>query len=305
MGDSFIAAVVQAAPIWLNREATVEKACRLIAEAAADGARLIAFPESFIPAFPYGALHQGFEPNRDFFRSLFKQAVEIPSPAVAQLAQAAQQAHAIVVIGLTERSGGSLYNTQVFINEDGELLGHRRKLKPTNTERLFWGQGDGNGLTVYPTSIGRIGGLICGEHNLALARYALQTQAEEIHIASYPDPLMEGRPFSDRIDAAVRHYAAEGQCFVLNATGFISDEIRHAVYSTPELEALATPNNGSGLSGILDPFGQYIAGTLVDKEGILLAEIDREQIIDAKYWFDPPGHSGRADIFQFGVNRSH
>ena len=301
--QAVVVAVAQAAPVWMNRAATIEKACRLIHEAATHHARIIAFPESFIPAFPYGGLYWTFVQNRQFFRELFEQAIALPSEAIAPLCNAAANAHMIVVMGLTERSGGSLYNTQLVINHDGIILGKRRKLKPTNTERLYWGEGDGNGLQVFSTDIGTIGGLICGEHNLALARYALQAQGEAIHIASYPDPLMEGKPFGDRIDAAARHYAAEGQCFVLNATGFIDDAIRDIVYNTPELRAeIASADSWNGCSSIIDPAGQYCVAPVSGKETILYAEIDLSDIVDAKYWFDPPGHSGRADIFQLTIN---
>ena len=305
MSTPLVVSVVQAAPVWLDRAATVEKACGLIAEAAALGARVIAFPESFIPAFPYGVWHHGVHRNMAFFKRFYEQAVSIDGPEMARVAQAACAAGALVVMGLTERAGGSLYNTQAFIGADGLLLGSRRKLKPTSAERLVWGEGDGSGMRVFDTPVGKLGGLICGEHNLALARYTLQALGEQIHVASYPDPLMEGRPFADRIEAAVRHYAAEGQCFVLNATGFISDEIRAAVFDTPEAAAeLAGADARHGASCIVAPDGRLLAGPLSGREGILSAEIDLSKIAYAKYWFDPAGHSGRADIFKLEVDFS-
>jgi len=303
MSQRFTVAAVQAAPVWMDRTATVEKACRLIAEAARGGARVIAFPESFIPAFPYGVWHHGVQRNMAFFRSLFEQALEIPGPELARIAEAASAAHAVVVMGLTERSGGSLYNTQVFIGPDGALLGSRRKLKPTSAERLVWGEGDGSGLRVFDTPAGRIGGLICGEHNFALARYTLQALGEQIHVASYPDPLMEGRPFADRLDAAVRHYAAEGQCYVINATGFISEDVRAAVFDTPESAAeLADPAALHGASSIVAPNGVTLAGPLSGSEGIVAAEVDLGTIAYSKFWFDPAGHSARGDIFRLEVD---
>jgi aliphatic nitrilase len=309
-----VVAVVQAAPVWLNLDASVDKACGLIAQAARDGARVIAFAESFLPAFPYGAWHHGLHRNQAFHRALYEQAVEIPGPAIDQLGKAARAAQAVVVMGMTERAGGTLYNTQAFFGADGSLLGTRRKLKPTSAERLVWGEGDGSGMRVFATPIStagssafdvKLGGLMCGEHNFALARYTLQSLGEEIHVASYPDPLMEGKPFADRLEAAVRHYAAEGQCFVLNATGYIDDAIRAAAFDTPEAAAeLQGAGARNGASSIIAPDGRTLAGPLSGAEGILLAQIDLANIAYAKFWFDAAGHSGRHDIFRLQVDFS-
>ena len=309
--------VVQAAPVWLNKAATIEKACGLIAQAGALGAKVIAFPESFIPAFPYGVWHHGLHRNNHFFKQLSEAAVVLPAGLragavaleaageLAPICEAARAAGAVVVMGLTERAGGSLYNTQAFIGADGSLLGARRKLKPTSAERLVWGEGDGSGMRVFETPFGKVGGLMCGEHNLALARYTLQALGEQIHVASYPDPWMEGRPFADRLEAATRHYAAEGQCFVLNATGFISEEIRQAVFDTPEAAAeLQGEGALNGASTIIAPDGRTLAGPLSGREGLLTAEIDVANIAYAKYWFDAAGHSGRGDIFKLEVDFS-
>ena len=269
----FVAAAVQAAPVWLNRAATTDKACRLIREASELGARVVAFPESFIPAFPFGVWHHGVRRNMRFYQELTESAVALDGPEVAALQSAAREAQCAVVMGVTERDGGSLFNAQLFFGADGALLGRRRKLKPTSAERLVWGEGDGAGLRVFDTGeTGRLGGLICGEHNLALARFTMQSQQEQLHVAShrsrfekvrppclrtaphpppwtigapgpplrtpgappeplgrlqwpqgplsllqrrglvitrYPDPVMEGRAFYDRVDAAVRQSAAE------------------------------------------------------------------------------------------------
>uniref|UniRef100_A0A7S1YAJ4 CN hydrolase domain-containing protein n=1 Tax=Grammatophora oceanica TaxID=210454 RepID=A0A7S1YAJ4_9STRA len=225
-------------------------------------------------------------------------------PEVAALCAAARDAECAVVMGVTERDGGSLYNAQIFIDRDGSVLGKRRKLKPTSAERIIWGEGDGSGLRVMETQrVGRLGGLICGEHNLALARFTMQSQQEQVHVASYPDPVMEGKSFGDRVDAAVRHYAAEGQCFVLNATAFMGDEIRDLVYDTPELqEFVQDPSAWHGCSSIIDPAGRYLAGPVSGRECILSAEIDLARIPMSKFWFDPSGHSGRPDIFNLAVN---
>ena len=305
--SKFVAAVVQAAPVWMDRRATTQKACSLIKEAAARGAKVCAFPESFIPAFPYGVWHHGVKRNMHFYRSLTQAAVSLDGPEVGALREAARNAQCVVVMGITEQCGGSLYNSQLFLGADGELLGSRRKLKPTSAERLVWGEGDGSGLRVFDTGeTGRLGGLICGEHNLSLARFTMQSQQEQLHVASYPDPMMEGRPFADRVDAAVRHYAAEGQCFVLNATGFIGEDARAALYDTPELaqELDRDPAALHGASSIIGPDGSYLAGPLSGREGVLTAEIDLSRIPLSKFWFDPSGHSGRPDVFDLRVNFS-
>ena len=258
--------------------------------------------------FPYGVWHHGLKRNMSFYKELKESAVHLDDPEVGMLQAAARESAMTVVMGITEAAGGSLYNSQLFIGADGALLGTRRKLKPTSAERLVWGEGNGAGLLVHDTGdTGRLGGLICGEHNLALARYTMQAQQEQVHVASYPDPMMEGQPFADRVDAAVRHYAAEGQCFVLNATGFIDDSIKAALYDTPELSTLyytLNPTGVSGMSSIIAPDGRYLAGPLIGEEGMLFAELDLSRIAFSKYWFDPSGHSGRPDIFQLRVNFS-
>ena len=289
----------------MDTKATAAKACTLIGDAAAQGASIVAFPESFMPAFPYGVWHHGVKRNMAFYRELVLSACALDGPEVSQVAASARQHSCIVVMGLTERGGGSLYNTQLFIAADGTVMGARRKLKPTSAERMIWGDGDGSGLRVFETPLGRVGGLICGEHNLALARFTMQSQQEQIHVASYPDPFMEGRPFADRVDAAVRHYAAEGQCFVLNATGFLGDDARAALYDTPELAQTLqelNPHDERGYSSIIAPDGRYLAGPLSGCEGILTAEIDTSRIPFSKFWFDPSGHSGRPDVFRLQVN---
>lgn len=301
----FAVSVVQAAPIWLDRAATTDKAVRLIREAAAGGARLVAFPESFIPAFPYGAWHQGMHRTMEFHRRFFEQAVTADGPEMARLSEAARESRIVVVMGMTERVGGTLYNAQVFLDADGTLLGIRRKLKPTSAERLVWGEGEGSGLRVFDTAVGRVAGLMCGEHNLALARYTLGALGAQLHVASYPDPWMEGRRFADRIEAATRHTAAENGCYVLNATGFIDDAARTAAFDTPEAAAeLDAPGGLNGASSIIAPSGAFLAGPLSGREGILTAEVDLSVIPFAKYWFDPAGHSGRPDIFRLEVDFS-
>lgn len=297
MSRKFVAAVVQAAPVWLDKAGTTAKAIRLIREAAALGARVCAFPESFIPAFPYGAWHHDVQKNIRFLHALTESAVDLADPDVSAIRAAARETRCVVVMGLTERAGGRLFDTQLFVGADGSMLGTRRKLKLKNAERVFWS--NGSGLRVFDTGeTGRLGGLISSEHDSAATRSSLQSQQEQVHVASYPDPFAEGRPFADRIDAALRHYAVEGQCFVLNASGFMSSDVLSRVYDTPELAAeVEDPDAIQGGSSIIAPDGRYLAGPLVGREGLLAAELDLREAVAPESWFNPSGYPGRPDVF--------
>jgi len=282
-------AAAQLAPVFLDREATVAKACAAIAEAGAAGARLVAFPETFIPGYPYWAA--ALPPTRinEYLRRLYREAVEIPGPATETLAAAAKEAGVFVVMGLNERRGGTLYNGQLFLGPDGEILGRRRKLVPTSHERLVWGRGDGSDLFTLPTEIGVLGGLICYEHANPLFRYAVQAQGEQIHVANWPG----GMPgINGIIDAAVRHYAFEGQAFVISVTSVLTEEAHAAL--PPEVAAQFKP--GGGYSQIVAPRGDVVAGPMTDGEGLLYAELDFELIDRMKSIVDTSGHYARPDV---------
>lgn len=283
-------AAAQLAPVFLQREATVEKACRAILEAGQGGARLVAFPETFIPGYPYWALVQDPLSTRALNRELFHQAVEIPSPATEALSDAARRAKCYAVVGLNERAGGTLYNTQLVIGPGGELLGRRRKLVPTSHERMVWGRGDGSDLRVFDTPWGRLGALICYEHSNALFRYALQAQGEAIHVANWPG----GLPWINGIiNAAARHYAFEAQAFVVNVTAVLTEEIIEAAGRGGSAGRLGP---GGGYSAILAPPGKFLAGPVEDKELILYADLDFDAIADMKMIVDSAGHYARPDV---------
>ena len=227
-------AAVQAAPIFLDKDGTIAKACKLIQEAGRNGAKLIVFPESFIPTFPYWSnYHPEGPPWARTFTKLFKNSVEIPSAETEILGKAAKQAGAYVVMGLNERDtiyGGSLYNTLLFLDPEGRIMGKHRKLMPTHHERLYWGCGDGSGLNVYSTAIGKLAGLMCYEHHMTLSKYALYAQGEQIHCAVWPG--WPGNPKYDNLEivhTASRQYAFEGQCFVICACGWIHPEMMTAM----------------------------------------------------------------------------
>ena len=293
-------AAVQAAPVWLDREASVEKACVLIAEAAANGAQLIGFPEGFLPGFPdwYNWYMPRSPQSLRFAKELIKNAIEVPGPATEALCAAAGSAGVHVVIGINEREPGalgSLYNAQLFIGPDGAIMGVHRKLVPTLTERLIHAYSDGSSVRTYDTPHGAIGGLICGENTNSLARFALLAQQERIHIASWPAFVLPNRNNFDAIDIRVRYHAFEGRVFVVSAAGVLNDDCLDALELDDAQRADLACRGGH--SGILGPSGQYIAGPADDCEQILYADADLEKIIEGKLSHDLTGHYNRFDVF--------
>jgi nitrilase len=298
------AAVVQAAPVVLDREATVDKACRLILEAGDRGAGLIVFPEAFVPAYLWG-LHLGTKigrrtaAGRRVWARYWANAVDVPSAATDAIGRAARNAGAIVAMGVIERdaaySRGTLYCTLLYFGADGALLAKHRKLKPTGAERLIWGEGDGSTLPVLATEIGRLGGLICWENYMPLARMAIYAQGVELYVA----PTADSR---DSWQATVRHIACEGRCFVLSCCQFATKtmypadlEVQEELRDMPEVLS-------RGGSAIVTPLGEYLAGPLFGTEGILTADLDLAQVIEGKYDFDVAGHYARSDVFRLAVN---
>jgi len=297
-------AVVQAAPVVMHREATVEKLGRLTQEAAAQGARLILFPEAFIPAYPRGLSFGTVVGNRtDAGRRLWARywanSVDVPGPATHALAEAARQANAYLVVGVTEREGelgrGTLYCTLLYFGPDGRLLGKHRKLKPTAAERVIWGEGDGSTLTVIDTEFGRLGGLICWENYMPLARMAMYAKGVELYLA----PTADAR---DTWQATLRHIACEGRCFVLGCNQFVTKAMYPA--DLEGLEDLAGQPDAlcRGGSAILSPLGDYLAGPLFEQEGILYADLDMVRVAEGKFDFDVAGHYARPDVFRLTVD---
>lgn len=298
-------AVVQAAPVLFDREATVEKALPLIAEAAAEGAELVLFPEAFIPAYPRGlsfgmVVGSRTPEGRRTWQRYLENAVEIPGPTTERLGQAARETGIYLAMGVVERdsrySGGTLYCTTLYFGPDGRILGKHRKLKPTGAERLVWGEGDGSTLTVLETPLGRIGGLICWENYMPLARMALYAEGVELYLA----PTADSR---ESWQATLRHIACEGRCFVLGCNQYVTK----SMYPTdlPGIEELERQPEVMcrGGSAIVSPLGELLAGPLYDSEGILLAELDLGEIERSKVDFDVTGHYARPDVFRLVVNR--
>lgn len=293
-------AAVQAAPILFDREATVEKAVQLIDEAASEGSQLVLLPEAFIPAYPRGlsfgmVVGRRSSAGRDLWQRYWENSVDVPGPATEKLGEAAQRANAYVAIGVIEREGGTLYCTLLIFGPDGSLLGKHRKLKPTGSERLIWGEGDGSTLPVFETEIGRLGGLICWENYMPLARMALYSQGVEIYLA----PTADSR---DSWLATMRHIACEGRCFVLGCNQFVTRDMYPE--DLPGYEELASQPDVMcrGGSVIVSPFGEILAGPLYDREGILCADLDLSEVIRGKLDFDVVGHYARPDIFRLTIN---
>ncbi|MCL5735790.1 MAG: carbon-nitrogen hydrolase family protein [Actinobacteria bacterium] len=303
----FRAAVVQATPIWLDRERCTEKACALIAQAAVQGAQLIAFPEVWLPGFPWWAFLGPAHWGNNFFAELYANAVEIPSPTTDRLCKAAKDARAHVVIGVDERAGSTLYCTQLFIDSEGSIIGRHRKLKPTHAERTIWGQGDGSDLKVFDTPLGRLGGLNCWEHLQPLIRHAMFSLGEQVHVAAWPSfGLFRKYSYALGCEASMgasRHYALEGGCFVLAPVAVTSQEMVDRVADTAERADLIQV--GGGGSMIFGPDGATLAGPAGDtEETILTADVDLYDIARAKNFADPTGHYARPDILSLLWDRT-
>ncbi len=295
------AAVVQAAPILFNREATVEKAAGLIKEAAREGAKLILFPEALIPAYPRGlsfgaVVGSRSEKGRELWQLYWENSVDAPGPVTETLGKAAKEAGAYTAVGVIERERGrgTLYCSLLYFGPDGTLLGKHRKLKPTAAERIIWGEGDASTLTVLDTEMGKIGGLICWENYMPLARMAMYNQGVEIYLA----PTADAR---DTWQATMTHIACEGRCFVLGCNQFVTKEMYPN--DLPGIEELANQPDimSRGGSVIVSPMGKILAGPLFDHEGILYADLDRMEVVRGKMDLDVIGHYARPDIFRLAI----
>ncbi|MBI4777123.1 MAG: aliphatic nitrilase [Deltaproteobacteria bacterium] len=297
---TFKAAAVQIAPVMLDRDATAEKVIKTIEKCGKEGVELAVFPESLIPVFPYFAWLRPPVAITELFVKLYEQAVVVPGPVTEAVASAAKKSGAVVVLGVNEREGGTLYNTQLIFDSDGSLLGKRRKIMPTFHERMIWGWGDGSGLKVYDTAVGRVGALICWEHYMPLARYALMAQGEQIHCSHFPGS-MGGDLMSQQIDAAIRHHAFEAGAFVVNSTGWLTDQQKSEICSD---ESFVRYLRGGICTGIVTPYGKYIAGPLGEGEDMAVAEINLKAIIRQKNVLDTAGHYARPDILSLRIDRS-
>jgi aliphatic nitrilase len=306
-------AAVHAAPIFLDRAATTRKAVSLIREAARHGARLIAFPETFIPAFPvWAALWAPIE-NHDLFVRMAEQSVSPRGPEIDTLRREARSLGVCVSMGISERSEasvGALWNSNILIGHDGSILNHHRKLVPTFYEKLVWASGDGAGLKVSATPVGRVGNLICGENTNPLARYALMAQSEQVHISSWPPVWPTRRPKSggnynnvaaNRIRASAHSF--EAKAFGIVTAGYMDKAMRDFLVSRGPDVADIIDGTQRAESFFVDPTGETVGDRLQDGEGIIYAEFDLQQCIEPKQFHDVVGYYNRFDVFDLTINR--
>ncbi len=295
--NKLIAAAVQASPVFLDKNKTIKKVCKLIKEAKKNGANLIVFPEAFIPTYPFWPKDLGFGPERkltmDAQMELYNNSVDVPGKDIKIIADTAKKEKVFVVIGVNERDGGTLYNTILYFGKDGSLIGKHRKLMSIDSEKCIWANGTAEDVNVIETDIGKIGGLFCYEHHLTLQKYAMYQMGEQIHAG-----LWGGHGFAkNTMDFASRQYAFEGQTFVIISSIYINKDMIPDSFPLKEKTIWDYP----GGSGIINPRGEYLVGPVYDKEEILYAELDLSQIIRAKAVIDSAGHFTRPDIFKFEV----
>jgi nitrilase len=297
--DTSRVAVVQAGSVPFQPDATTEKACHLIAEAAEGGARMIVFPEAFIGTYPKGLtfgspIGTRTEEGRDDFLTYFDGAVELDGPQLERVIEAARSHGVFVVMGIVERVGYTLYCTAVMIDAEDGLAGWHRKLMPTAGERLVWGFGDGSTLPVVDADVGKVGTVICWENYMPLMRAAMYQQGVQLYCA----PTADDR---DSWQATVRHIAMEGRCYVLSACQYLTRgdfpaDYRGVLGDGPDAVLMR------GGSVIVGPLGEVLAGPSFDGEDILYAEVSREAIVRSKLDFDPVGHYARPDVFHLDVD---
>jgi nitrilase len=291
-------AAVQLSPDIETPANTITRVLGTIAEAAGRGARLIVFPETFVPYYPYFSFVQPPAVTGAEHLRLYEHAVVVPGPVTDAVAEAARKHAIVVVLGVNERDHGSLYNAQVVFDADGTILLKRRKITPTFHERMIWGQGDGAGLRVVDAAVGRIGALACWEHYNPLARYALMAQHEEIHVGQFPGSMV-GQIFADQIEVTIRHHALESGCFVVNATGWLTEA--QAARICPD-EKLRRALTGGCMTAIIGPEGNHIVPPLTEGEGMLLADLDMALITKRKRMMDSVGHYARPELLSLNLD---
>jgi nitrilase len=288
-------ACIQAEPVVLDRDATIEKLAGLVAEVAAGGAKLALLPETFIPVYPsnrWVRFLAGGGDAKSVFGRLARESIEVPSPASDRLGEIAREHELWLAVGANELDGGTIYNALLVYSPDGTLALHHRKLMPTNHERLVWGLGNGGGLEAVQTDIGRLGGLICWENLMPLARFSLYQSGVQIYLAPTADD-------SEQWHDSIRHIAREARAFVLSCCVYQ----RASTYPDDVTLAEGDELVGRGGSAILGPDSTYLVGPLWDEEGVLYADLDPTRLYEERQRFDPAGHYHRPDLFRLEVGR--
>ena len=307
-------AAAHVAPVFLDREKTVAKACALIEEAARHGAALIAFPETYVPAFPLWSAVAAPIHNHDWFKRLAANSIRCPGPELERVVAAARRHGIVVSLGFNEGTAdsvGCIWNSNVLIGEDGAILNHHRKLVPTFWEKLTWANGDGAGLRVCETRLGRVGVLICGENTNPLARYTLMAQGEQIHVSTYPPvwPTRDPRGGGNYdLAAAIRIRAGahsfEAKAFNIVASGFLDAAMRDELATLGPEAVRVLEQSPRAVSMIIGPSGEPVSEVLADREGLLYASIDTDACVEPKQFHDVVGYYNRFDVFQLTVDRT-
>ena len=292
------AAAAQISPVLFSCDGTTEKVLETIAQAAQAGVKLIVFPETFIPYYPYFSFVQPPALMGKEHMRLYEEAVVVPGPVTDAVGRAARSYGMVVVLGVNEREAGSLYNTQLIFDADGTLVLKRRKITPTYHERMVWGQGDGAGLRVVDTAVGRVGALACWEHYNPLARYALMTQHEQIHCGQFPGSMV-GQIFGDQMEVTMRHHALESGCFVVNATGWLTPEQKQQITGDEVMQRVLS---GGCYTAIISPEGVPLSEPISEGEGLAIADLDFSLITKRKRMMDSVGHYARPDLLRLQVN---
>ena len=307
-------AIAHVAPVFLELQATVDKTCSLIREAAQHGAQVVVFPEAYIPAFPVWCALQAPIHNHDLFCALAANSLKIGGPELIRIAATARDCGVFISVGFNEGtsvSGGCIWNANVLVGDDGRILCHHRKIVPTFYEKLIWAPGDGAGLQVCETRLGRLGMLICGENTNPLARYTLLAQGEKVHVSTYPpvwpthDPsTAENYDLRQAILIRAGAHSFEGKVFNIVASGFLDKEARDRLAARDADAGRILEASPRGISVVIGPSGTPVSETMQDEEGILYADIDLSRCVEPKQFHDIVGGYNRFDIFTLTVNRT-